>query len=123
MSIHTISWLFIVFFMLHEFEEIICLPNFIHKNQALLELKAPKKILTNTLTLSTEQFTFAVFEEFILLSFITFIAVQSNKYEFFLATVIVYLIHLLIHLFQSIFLKKYIPGMLGGTISFFTAST
>lgn len=110
----TIVWLFPVIFMIHEFEEIIFFKPWIRKNADCLHEKLPKpakRFLSHLETLSVPAFTFAVAEEFVLLSVITIVSVMVDCCLLWLGVFMGFFIHLLIHLAQWVILRRYIPAI------------
>ncbi|MGX5378311.1 HXXEE domain-containing protein [Ligilactobacillus sp. LYQ135] len=109
-------------FMLHEMEEIIYFKKFgkfsHHYNLPKSIIKVNRKITS----LSTAKFASVVFEEFILLLLISFLCLYKKNettsliYAGFMSA---YNIHIIFHIVQSIYLKKYVPGLVGGITSFF----
>ena len=75
-------WMFPLLFIFHDMEEIIGLVPWIRLNKTLLTQKAPT-ILKLHKEMTTEGFALAVFEEFILVLSITFLAyvTQSRTFE------------------------------------------
>ncbi|MDD3310392.1 MAG: HXXEE domain-containing protein [Dysgonamonadaceae bacterium] len=105
-----IVWLFLIVFMLHEFEEIIFLKPWVGKNSAYLSKRFPK--LTKRFMPRFENMSipaFAVAEEFILLSIITISSVLLDNYLLWFGVFMGFFMHLLIHLAQWLILRKYIP--------------
>ena len=113
-------WMFPLLFIFHDMEEIIGLVPWIHFNETLLAQKAPT-ILKIHKEMTTEGFALAVFEEFILVSSITFLAyvTQSRALELvWLGGFVAFALHLLLHMGQSIFLRKYIPALIPSILCF-----
>lgn len=120
MKIETIMWLFPVLFMIHDFEEIIFAKSWLEKNNDYIKEKVPIivfKLITHIKELSTASFAFAVAEEFLVLSIIILCSVEFGWYSLFAATLIGYLLHIIIHFLQGIVLKKCIPVLISGLIS------
>ncbi|MBP2653457.1 MAG: hypothetical protein H6Q73_1026 [Firmicutes bacterium] len=120
MSIESLMWLFPIVFMVHEFEEIIFLPLWIKDNASYITNKYPilsKKIGTKLMNISTESFALAVLEEFLILSILTYLCVEYKYYSFFAVLIVTYFFHVLVHIVQSIALKKYIPAVGSGVIT------
>ena len=120
MGIETIIWLFLVAFMIHEFEEIIYLTTWTKKNLNKILERTPKsfhKMVKGSASRSQTLFSFAVFEEFIWLSLFLFLCVLFQWYALFITIVIGYLLHILVHVMQSIYLKMYIPAVGTGILS------
>jgi len=112
--IDSLMWLLPITFMFHDFEEIIFLPLWLKKNKDYIINKYPrigKRIFSRFERISSASFAIAVFEEFIILSGLTFLCVEYNYYSFFTVLTIVYLIHVIGHVVQSLALKKYIPAV------------
>jgi hypothetical protein len=109
-----IIWLLPIFFMIHDFEEIIFFKPWINKNKDYLIEKFPKiskRFLPRMENLSTSAFTLAVAEEFLLLSLITVGSVLFDNYLLWLAAFMGFFGHLLVHFVQWIILKRYIPAI------------
>ncbi|PKM75814.1 MAG: HXXEE domain-containing protein [Firmicutes bacterium HGW-Firmicutes-15] len=120
MKIESIMWLLPIFFMIHDFEEIIFAKLWVEKNSNYIKEKVPKlalNIISHLEKLSTASFALAVAEEFILLAIIVFCSVQFEWYSFFAAILIGYLLHVIMHFAQGILLKKFIPTIITGIIS------
>ena len=99
-----------VIFMMHDFEEIIFFKWWSQKNGQFLRDNYPK-ISTRFDSMSTVGFTVAVAEEFILLCAITFGCVFLNNYYLWLAVFMGFSLHLLIHIAQWMFFRRYIPAI------------
>ena len=113
-NLSTIIWLLPIVFMIHDFEEIIFFKFWIKKNWNYLEKKLPnfsKKYIEKLKKISVPAFSLAVFEEFLLLSLITFTAIYFEFYHLWLAAFMTFSIHLIIHIFQWIYIKMYIPAL------------
>lgn len=114
MHIESLMWLLPIAFIFHDFEEIIFLPLWLKKNKNYIIDKYPrigKKIFPKFENISSASFAIAVFEEFIVLSGLTFLCVEYKYYSFFATLTIIYLIHVIGHVIQSLALKKYIPAV------------
>lgn len=110
-----IVWLLPIVFMIHDFEEIIFFKSWITKNSPYLKKRFPflaKRLLPRMEALSVPAFAVAVFEEFVLLSVITFTAFYFDYYSIWLAVFMAFFIHLFIHIIQWIVLKRYIPAII-----------
>nr|WP_280738090.1 MULTISPECIES: HXXEE domain-containing protein [unclassified Enterococcus] len=59
-----------------------------------------------------------VLEEYFLLIAISIICYFLKTPEFYLALIMAYNIHIIGHIFQAIYLKSYVPGIVLGTASF-----
>jgi len=115
-----IVWLLPIVFMIHDFEEIIFFQPWIKKNKPFLENKFPsisKRFLPRMEKLSVQGFSVAVFEEFLVLSLVTFISVYFNYYYLWLALFIAFSIHILIHIIQWLFILRYTPTIVTSFLS------
>jgi hypothetical protein len=114
MKIETIMWLFPIMFMIHDFEEILFMKSWGLRHSAVLDTKMParlRRLSHSTLDLSTPAFAFAVMLIFFTISIATLICVEYNLYAFWLGMLVVYFLHALIHIFQSLYLRMYVPAV------------
>lgn len=110
-----IIWTFPILFIIHDFEEIIFIKPWITKNSLYFQTNYPKlanKLLPHFKNLSTESFALGVAEEFIIIVFVTLYAYFTSEYKVWLGLFIAFSFHLIIHLIQSITIKRYIPAVL-----------
>ncbi len=120
MSVESVMWLFPVFFMIHELEEIIFLPAWLKRNSGIIAEKYPRiyrRIEGPLGTISTRGFAAAVSEEFILVSLATLASVEFMLYSFFASLLITYSLHVVVHCIQSLALRRYIPAVGTGVLS------
>lgn len=103
-------WLFPVIFMFHEMEEICGFGIWLDRNMSMLEKRFPF-IAKEYSNYSNEGIAAAVFEEFILLIFICIISRCTDFYCLWLGGLIAFTFHLVVHIIQSIVIKKYIPAL------------
>ncbi|MDC9367331.1 HXXEE domain-containing protein, partial [Clostridioides difficile] len=111
-------WLFPLLFIFHDMEEIIGFGIWLKKNKSMLDKKYPfiSKVYENY---STEGMAFAVFEEFIFcIIFCILTVITENQYVYllWLGSFIAYTLHLVIHIGQSIIIRKYIPSLITSII-------
>lgn len=109
----SLYWLFPILFMTHEIEEIIFLPRFVER----LKCKNSNKVIEKIPLISSFQFTIIVFEQLILIILLSFYCYMNNNISLYVALIIVYIVHILIHYIQAIVIKKIIPGFYMGTLS------
>ena len=111
-------WIFPVLFIFHDMEEIIWLPGFIKKNREDIIKQYPiaeKLLSVYKKGMTTQAFALAVYEELIVLIAVCAL-VELTKAE--LAMGIWYgaltgfTAHLVIHILQSIAIKRYIPSLI-----------
>ncbi len=115
---NCIIWLFPILFLIHELEEIFGFEKWYIKNKDKLNKypKIAKRVNKIFRYLSTKGMLFAIFEQLILCLLVCFLAVKFNFYILWLAAFIGYTIHLIIHVFQGIILKAYIPAFITSAI-------
>lgn len=108
-------WALPILFIVHDMEEIMGLKLWLIKNRALLDQKYPK--FSNTYRpYSTEGMTAAVMEEMVLCLIICIIARIAAFYGLWLGVFIAYAFHLIVHIGQSMVIKKYIPAFITSVI-------
>lgn len=118
-NIKIIIWLFPILFIFHDFEEIIFIQVWISKNRDYLCKKFPilsKKLLPHFDNITTASFAFGVAEEFILISIITVVSYVTNWYLLWIGLFIAFTLHLVIHCFQALVIKKYVPAIITSLI-------
>ncbi|UWD47554.1 HXXEE domain-containing protein [Clostridioides difficile] len=111
-------WLFPLLFIFHDMEEIVGFGIWLKKNKSMLDKKYPF-VSKNYENYSTEGMAFAVFEELILcLIFCILAVITDNQYVYllWLGSFIAYTLHLVIHIGQSIIIRKYIPSLITSII-------
>ena len=110
MEIYKLSFIIIVLFMIHEFEEIIFIKKFIEKNKVIKDMKNELFVKKKESYPSTETTSLMIAEEFIILSTLLFIASEFRMYEIVLSLFIVYIAHLVPHIYDALRYGKFSPG-------------
>lgn len=110
MDLYSFFLLFPSIFMLHELEEILLFPRFMDRNPQL-----QRRLLSGAFT--PFRINAIIYQEFILLLIILGLSVFFESFDFYLTIIIAYIYHVIGHVFQSIFLRQYIPGVLSGIIT------
>ena len=110
MEIYKLSFIIIVLFMIHEFEEIIFIKKFIEKNKVVKDMKNELFVKIKESYPSTETTSLMIAEEFIILSTLLFIASEFRMYEIVLSLFIVYIVHLVPHIYDALRYRKFSPG-------------
>ena len=110
MDLHSFFLLFPSIFMLHELEEILLFPRFMDQNPQL-----QRRLLSGAFT--SFRINAIIYQEFILLLIILGLSIYFESFDFYLTIIIAYVYHVIGHVFQSIFLQQYIPGVLSGIIT------
>lgn len=102
--------------MVHELEESIWMPDF-SKKILSSQKQLPKRVLRLLGSNDSKTFSFIVMEEFFLLGLVTVLCYFYSQYDIYIAVIIGYEIHIVGHIAQSLYLKKYVPGLLTGLMS------
>ena len=110
MEIYKLSFIIIVLFMIHEFEEIIFIKKFIEKNKVVKDMKNELFVKKKESYPSTETTSLMIAEEFIILSTLLSIASEFRMYEIVLSLFIVYIAHLVPHIYDALRYRKFSPG-------------
>lgn len=110
MDLHSFFLLFPSIFMLHELEEILLFPRFMDRNPQL-----QRRLLSGAFT--SFRINAIIYQEFILLLIILGLSIYFESFDFYLTIIIAYVYHVIGHVFQSIFLRQYIPGVLSGIVT------
>ena len=110
MEIYKLSFITIVLFMIHEFEKIIFIKKFIEKNKVVKDMKNELFVKKKESYPSTETTSLMIAQEFIILSTILFIASEFRMYEIVLSLFIVYIAHLVLHIYDALRYRKFSPG-------------
>ena len=110
MEIYKLSFIAIVLFMIHEFEEIIFIKKFIEKNKVVKDMKNELFVKKKESYPSTETTSLMIAEEFIILSTLLSIASEFRMYEIVLSLFIVYIAHLVPHMYDALRYRKFSPG-------------
>ena len=110
MDLNSFFLLFPSIFMLHELEEILLFPRFMRRNP-----KLQQQFLAAAFT--PFRFNAIVCQEFILLLIVLGLSIYFESFDFYITVIIAYIYHVIGHIFQSIFLRQYVPGVLSGIIT------
>lgn len=103
--------LFPSLFMIHEMEEILLMPSFMSSMVEHPKFKNFKELY------SPFKFNLIVFEEFlILLAFLAY-SFYVDDFTIYQTIIIAYNYHIVIHVLQSLYLKKYVPGLFSGIVT------
>ena len=110
MDLNSFFLLFPSIFMVHELEEILLFPRFMRRNP-----KLQQQFLGTAFT--PFRFNAIVCQEFILLLIVLGLSIYFESFDIYITVIIAYIYHVIGHIFQSIFLRQYIPGVLSGIIT------
>lgn len=118
-DMQIIIWLFPVLFIFHDFEEIIFVEAWWHKNRLYIKDRFPKlskKLMSHFDNIKTASFALAVAEEFIIISVVTIVAYITNWHYLWIGLFIAFTLHLIVHCFQFLIVRKYIPTIVTSLI-------
>lgn len=107
-------WLFPVIFMLHEMEEIIGAKIWLDKNTDIVRRYDRLSALHRNF--SSEGFSAAVLEEYLLCIMVTGASIYFDSYIVWIGAFIAFSLHLLMHIVQSMVVKRYIPALASSVI-------
>ncbi|WP_370800936.1 HXXEE domain-containing protein [Veillonella parvula] len=110
MELNSFFLLFPSIFMLHELEEILLFPRFMDWN-----LQLQRRLLSGAF--SPFRINAIIYQEFVLLLIILGLSIYFESFDFYITIIIAYVYHVIGHIFQSIFLRQYILGVLSGIIT------
>lgn len=102
--------LFPSIFILHELEEILLFPRFMRRNP-----KLQQQFLSADFT--PFRFNAIICQEFILLLILLGLSIYFKSFDIYSTVIIAYIYHVIGRVFQSLFLRKYIPGVLSGIVT------
>lgn len=120
MEIETLMWLLPIIFMIHDFEEIIMIKPWAAKNSPEIQRRFPalaSRMLPHLERLSTSSLALAVAEEFVLISTVTYFAVEYELYSVWAGVLLAFFIHLLVHIIQFLLYGKYVPVIVTSLIT------
>ena len=103
--------LFPSLFMIHEMEEILLMPSFMPSMVENSKLKNFKELY------SPFKFNLIVFEEFLILLAFLAHSFYVGDFTIYQTIIIAYNYHIIIHIIQTLYLKKYVPGLLSGIVT------
>ena len=110
MNIQFLMMIFPVAFMIHDFEELCFLENWIRKNADAIRHKLTGKIWIRLEGHSTSALGIAIMLMFLFVSFTSIVSVIFHFYSLFAAALIVFTAHNLFHILQPILLWTIYSG-------------
>ena len=117
-ELHNAIWLFLVVFMLHDFEEIISVENWSRKTTYLIENTSNRLqiLIWNFWKINSHSFAKRDVVIFLVCSTIVFLKVQFIESGWtailFLSFLYFVLLHNLVHIIQTLILRTYTPGLI-----------
>lgn len=111
MDAEIILLLFLIVFMVHEFEEILFVKTWVVKNKDKPKFKRQYWVAAfRKYPMSTATFAALIAEEFVVVGALTLAALYGGFYSFFVGLLVAYGIHLLKHIWDMTRWRAYIPG-------------
>jgi hypothetical protein len=111
MNIQILMMMFPVVFMFHDFEELCFLESWLQKNADYLRNTVLGKNWLRLEGYSTSALGITILLMFLFVSATSIVSVIFNLYVLFAAAMIIFTVHNLVHIIQSILLRRYIPAM------------
>ncbi|MNI14410.1 hypothetical protein D3C73_676710 [compost metagenome] len=111
----SLLWLFPITFMFHDFEEIIMIEKWIERHGNHVKSSMPRlaqKLYDSSFRMNTLHFAKDVLWVYSLIVTFTVLAVFFQFYLPFLAILHVYFLHIFTHIGQSIYFRRYTPGVI-----------
>ena len=105
-------WLLPAVFVLHDAEETLCLPGWLRRNRGFLSRRFPalsRRLLPHFDTISPAMFAAMAAEELALLLAVALYAQITHDYYPWLALLLAFGVHLLVHLVQWAAIGRYLP--------------
>lgn len=113
-SVISLVWLFLSFFMVHDFEEIIYIESWVRKRYDHVYSRLPsfyKPVFRSFKGVTSSQIAFAVFVEFIVFIPTTYFAAEHQMFTWFLGFNVIAFLHVFLHVGQALLLRMYTPGV------------
>jgi hypothetical protein len=112
-------WSFPIFFMLHDFEELVFGEAWLKRNAGMLLARLAGKIPTafetqigRVLQKTTPELALPICLIFCLTGLASFFAVEIHSYPFFLLAASTFFLHGFMHIGQALLLRKYVPAVI-----------
>ncbi|KRM96269.1 hypothetical protein FC19_GL000549 [Liquorilactobacillus aquaticus DSM 21051] len=113
MTIFLNFWVLPVLFILHDFEEVICVPLWKIRHRSMLD-KMDKPFFGRVM--NGQAFAIGVLEEMLILVIASIICSISHNYTLYLAFLVVYTLHFAMHYKMCFSIKNYVPGVVTATL-------
>ena len=108
LSLNLVIWAFPLAFLLHDLEEIFTMERFSRENRERFP-----KFLRNIAAITTKQFTMAVGVLLVLTLLASYLATRPQRQvDLFTITLAIFLVHILGHVAQTMFFRRYTPGLI-----------
>jgi hypothetical protein len=116
-TMNAFSWLLLVIFMFHEFEEIIFIKPWMMKNKRYIKkAHAENKRVPFDFFRSTGSAALAIYEEFIIVSAATLLSCVFDNYIVWYGLAGAFTVHLVVHILFTVKHHLYVPGVITSAI-------
>lgn len=116
-SQYTLLWLLPVIFMIHRFEELIMVQDYVKNNFDDIVFKSPGKLIKRLRAIAVmpaANYCATALVEFATITVVTLFASEIGKYNLFASVTLFLFMHTFIHLALSVHLKRLTPGIITG---------
>ncbi|GAA0375044.1 HXXEE domain-containing protein [Bacillus horti] len=107
-------WMFLIVFMLHNFEEIFTIEHWFKRVYPAVKDQMPTFVqqqMNEAKTMTAGQFTMAVFVLFVPISVLLPLSLTTELYFLFLGANLFFALNIITHPLQALFLRRYVPGL------------
>lgn len=113
MNTSIILFLFPLFFLIHELEEILMMRSWIEKNSVAMYRRFPRfgRIIQMMKKVTGQKVAIIAFEEFLIVIVCTLVSVYTGNIAAWYCCLAAFAVHLLIHMVQFIVWRGYIPAI------------
>lgn len=113
MEIFLNFWILPILFILHDFEEMICMPLWKIRHRKMLD-RMDKPFFGQVI--NGQAFSIGVLEEMLILIIVSIICSLTHNYTLYLAFILAYTFHFVMHYKMCFSIKNYVPGVVSATI-------
>lgn len=115
MSLDLIVWISVALFLVHEFEEIVCIRPWLARHQD--DPRAPGQVFWSFRNVSTSVIAAMIFEEYVIFVLVAFAVVIAEQPAVFAGLMIPYTLHLVSHIAEAIRLRMRTPSVLSSVLT------
>ena len=115
MSLDLIVWICVALFLVHEFEEIVCIRPWLARHRD--DPRVQRQVFSSFRYTSTSVIAAMIFEEYIVFAAIAFTVVVTEQPAVFAGLMIPYTLHLVSHIAEAARLRMRTPSVLSSVIT------
>lgn len=115
MTLDTIIWVSVALFVVHEFEEIVCIRSWLAKHQN--DHRAKRQVFWSFRDTSTATIATLIFEEYLIFAGLAFAATLAGLPGMFAGLLVPYALHLVGHIFEAIRLRMHTPSVITSVLT------